>query len=76
MKTAEELKQAVDEYIVAKGYELKKSYFSPFDNVYNVTTTDYTELEGKLVKCKNGKMKLVFKVDGKVRSIKHNKGEN
>ncbi len=70
MRTADELKQAVDGYMEAHGMQMKKNYFNPFEKTYQVTTMDYTEIDAKIVQCKNGKTKIVFKVDGKVVSIK------
>lgn len=69
MKTAEELKVMVDNYMKTHGMELKKSSFNPFDLTYTVTTMDYTELDAKIITMKNGNTKTVFKVDGTVASL-------
>lgn len=69
MKTADELKQAVDSYMKRKGEKLKKSNFNPFDMTYSVTTQNYTEYEAKIITDKNGKKRTIFKVDGKVASF-------
>lgn len=70
MKTAEQLRKAVDNYMEHHGMEKKKSSFDPFAKTYKVTSMDYTELDAKIVDCKNGNTKLVFKVNGKISSIK------
>jgi hypothetical protein len=69
MRTADELKKAVDSYIERKGEKMKKSNFSPFDLTYSVTTQDYTEYEAKIITDKSGRKRTIFKVDGKISSF-------
>lgn len=69
IKNAEQLQQAVNDYMNRHGLKLKYSRYNPFDNYYNVLTTDYTQLESKVITMKNGKTRVVFKVDGKVKSL-------
>lgn len=69
IKNAEQLQQAVNDYMDRHGLKLKYSRYNPFDNYYNVLTDDYTQLESKVITMKNGKTRVVFKVDGKVKSL-------
>lgn len=70
MRTFAELKSAVLFYCSKHGYMPKYTKCNPEGLYYYVLAMDYTEIEAKIIKMKNGKQKLVFKVDGKIVSIK------
>lgn len=70
MKTIQELKSAVMFYCSKHGHMPRYIKCFPDELIVNVLAMDYTEIEAKIIQCKNGKTKLVFKVDGKVVSIK------
>lgn len=69
MKTFQELNHAVMFYCSKHGYMPKYIKRYPDELSISILSMDYTELEAKIVKCKNGKTKVVFKVDGKTTSI-------
>lgn len=70
MKTFKELNHAVLFYCSKHGYMPKYIKRFPDEMFISILATDYTEIEGKIVQMQNGKTKLVFKVDGKIKSIK------
>ena len=69
IKDVYELEKAVNAYVNRHGMELKFTSLSPFGNFYNVRTMDYTEIESKIITMKNGKTRVLFKVDGKISSL-------
>lgn len=70
MRTIDELEKAVLDYVERHQLgEKKKSSHYPSELYYSYTTMNYTELEAKIVQMKNGKTRVVFKVDGKVTSL-------
>lgn len=70
MKTFQELNHAVLFYCSKHGYMPKYIKRFPDALFISILATDYTEIEGKIVQAKDGKTKLVFKIDGKITSIK------
>ncbi|MGN1342056.1 MAG: hypothetical protein ACI4VL_02350 [Bacilli bacterium] len=69
IKNVYELEEAVNNYMKRKGIELKYSQLDVVENSYNVLTMDYTQIESKIINMKNGRTKVLFKVDGKITSI-------
>jgi hypothetical protein len=70
MKTIEELEKAVIAYAEKHGYGPLKMYsYYPDKLYYSYTDINYYKLEGQIITMKNGKTRVVFKVDGKVASI-------
>ena len=63
------LEKAVNDYMERHNLELKHSFRNVDYNYYNVTTMDFKLLEARIIPMKNGKSKIVFKVDGKLSSI-------
>ena len=69
MKTIGYLEKAVNEYMERHGHKPKYTQRKPDELYYYVEAFDYTELEGQIIPTKTGS-RVVFKVDGKVTSIK------
>lgn len=69
MRNIEDLIKVVNAYVERHGLTPKMTYTDPDALIYNIRTMDYTELESKIIKMKNGKTRIGFKVDGKVTSI-------
>lgn len=70
IKNVYELEKAVNDYMSRHG--IKPKYISTNINKqeYNVIyTMDYDRLESKIITMKNGKTKVVFKVNGKIESL-------
>lgn len=70
MRAFEELEQAVVEYCKRHGHTPKHTKRRPSAKYYYVEAMDYTEIEAKIAPMKNGKERVVFKVNGKITSIK------
>lgn len=70
IKDVYELEKAVNDYMERHG--IKPKYFSlntdkqEFNVIY---TMDYDRLESKIITMKNGKTRVVFKVNGEVTSL-------
>lgn len=70
MRTIDELEKAVHAYAEKHGYGPKKmSSRYPDQLYYSYTDMNYDTLEGKIITMKNGKTRVVFKVDGKITSL-------
>ena len=69
IKDIKQLEKAIQAYVKRHGMSLKYSQRNYTDNIYNVLTSDYTQLESKIITMKNGKTRVVFKVDGKIESL-------
>ena len=63
------LEKAVNDYMSRHGLTLKYSNRNIDYDYYNVTTTDFTLLEGRIIKKSNGKTTVIFKVDGQRKSL-------
>ena len=69
IKDIYELEKAVNTYMKRNNLQLKYSNRNIDYNYYNVTTTDFKLLESRIIQMKNGKTRVLFKVDGKTTSI-------
>lgn len=69
IKDIKQLEKAVQAYMKRHGMSLKYSQRNYTGNIYNVLTSDYTQLESKIITMKNGKTKVIFKADGKIESL-------
>ena len=69
IKDVYQLEEVVNDYVKRKGMKLKYSRLNIVENSYNVLNIDYTEIESKIITMKNGRTKVVFKVDGKITSL-------
>ena len=70
IKDVWELEKAINAYM--KRHRMKPKYTSlnPEKQIYKVNyTMDYDRLEGKIITMKNGKTRVVFKVNGEVTSL-------
>lgn len=70
MRTYEELNRAVLFYCSKHGHMPKYIKRYPDEMTISVLAMDYTELDAKIATDKNGKTRVVFKIDGKVASLK------
>lgn len=69
IKDVHALEKAVNDYMERHSLQLQHDFRNNDYNYYNVTTTDFTLLEARIVKTYNGKTRVVFKVDGKIASL-------
>lgn len=70
MRNIDELEKAVLAYAEKHGYGPNKmSSRYPDQLYYSYTDMNYYKLEGQIITMKNGKTRVVFKVDGKVTSL-------
>lgn len=69
IKDVYQLEEVVNDYMKRKGMKLKYSRLNIVENSYNVLTMDYTGIEAKIITMKNGKTRVVFKLDGKITSV-------
>ena len=70
IKDIYELEEVVNAYMNRHGMKPKYISTNIDKQEYNVIyTMDYDRLESKIVTMKNGKTKVVFKVNGKIKSL-------
>lgn len=70
IKNVYELEKAVNDYMNRHGMKPKYTSLNHETNTYNVNyTMDYDRLESKIITMKNGKTKVIFKVNGKIESL-------
>lgn len=69
IKDIYQLEEVVNDYMKRKGMKLKYSRLDIVENSYNVLTMDYTKIESKIITMKNGKTRVVFKLDEKITSL-------
>lgn len=70
IKDVYELEQAVNDYMKRHGMKAKYTSLNPDKQSYNVNyTMDYDILESRIIKMRNGKTRVVFKVNGKIESL-------
>lgn len=70
IKDVYELEKAVNQYIERHGMKPKWTSLNHETNTYNVNRTmDYDRLEARIINTKDGKTKVLFKVNGEVTSI-------
>jgi len=70
MRTIDELEKAVVAYAKRHGHTPKMTSRYPDEKYYSIVSMDYTKMEGKIISMKNGKERVIFKVDGKITSLK------
>lgn len=70
MRTFDELEKAVAAYCERHGHTPKHTKRRPNEKYLHIEATDYTSIEARIMEQKNGKTRVLFKVDGKVTSIK------
>ena len=70
VKDVYELEEVVNAYMERHGIKPKYISTNIDKQEYNVIyTMDYDRLESKIVTMKNGKTKVIFKVNGKIESL-------
>ena len=70
IKDIYELELAVNNYMCRHGIKPKYISTNIDKQEYNVIyTMDYDRLESKIITMKNGKTRVVFKVNGKIESL-------
>ena len=70
IKDVYELEKAVNEYMKRHGMKPKWTSLNHETNTYNVNRTmDSDRLEARIINTKDGKTKVLFKVNGEVTSI-------
>lgn len=70
IKDVYELEKAVNDYMKRHGMNPKYTSLDNEKQSYNVNyTMDYDRLEARIITMKNGKTKVVFKVNGKITSL-------
>lgn len=70
IKDVYELEKAVNQYMERHGMKPKWTSLNHETNTYNVNRTmDYDRLEARIINTKDGKTKVLFKVNGEVTSI-------
>lgn len=70
IKNVYELEKVVNDYMNRHGMKPKYTGINPDKQEYNVYyTMDYDRLESKIITMKNGKTKVIFKVNGKIESL-------
>lgn len=70
IKDIYELEKAVNNYMSRHGIKPKYISTNIDKQEYNVIyTMDYDRLESRIITMKNGKTKVVFKVNGKIESL-------
>lgn len=70
IKDIYELEKAVNNYMERHGIKPKYISTNIDKQEYNVVyTMDYDRLESRIITMKNGKTKVVFKVNGKIESL-------
>ena len=70
IKDVYELEKAVNAYMERHGMKPKWTALDHEKKFYNVNRTmDYDRLEARIITMKNGKTKVIFKVNGEVTSL-------
>lgn len=70
IKNIYELEKAVNDYMNRHGMKPKWTSLNHEKQCYNVNCTmDYDRLEARILTMKNGKTKVLFKVNGKITSL-------
>lgn len=70
IKDVYELEKAVNAYMERHGMKPKYISLDPDKQEYNVIyTMEYDKLESRIIKMKNGKTRVIFKVNGKIKRL-------
>lgn len=70
IKDVYELEKAVNDYMSRHGMKPKWTSLNHEEKFYNVNLTmDYDRLEARIIRMKNGKTRVIFKVNGEVTSL-------
>lgn len=70
IKDVYQLEQAVNKYMERHGMKPKWTSLNHEEQSYNVNRTmDYDRLESRIITMKNGKTKVIFKVNGEITSL-------
>lgn len=70
IKNVYELEKAVNDYMSRHGMKAKYTTLNTEKQFYNVNyTMEYDILESRIITMKNGKTKVIFKVNGKIKSL-------
>lgn len=70
IKDVYELEKAVNAYMERHGMKPKWTSLDHTTNTYNVNyTMDYDKLESRIITMKNGKTRVIFKVNGEITSL-------
>lgn len=70
IKDVYELEKAVNDYMSRHGMKPKWTSLNHKTKTYNVNRTmDYNRLESRIITMKNGKTRVIFKVNGEITSI-------
>lgn len=70
IKDVYELEKAVNDYMERHGMKAKWTSLNHEKQFYNVNRTmDYDRLESRIITMKNGKTRVVFKVNGEITSL-------
>lgn len=69
MKTIDELEKAVNDYCTRHGMIPQYTKCRPDEKYYFVRSMDYSQMEARILEQKNGKTRVIFKVDGNVTSL-------
>lgn len=70
IKDVYQLEKIVNAYMERHGMKPKYTSLNPEKQCYNVNyTMDYDRLESRIITMKNGKTRVVFKVNGEVTSL-------
>ena len=65
-----DLEKAVNAYMERHGMKPKWTSLNHEKQFYNVNyTMDYDRLESRIITMKNGKTRVIFKVNGKIESL-------
>lgn len=70
IKDVYELEKAVNSYMERHGMKPKYTSLNHEKQFYNVNyTMDYDRLESRIIKMKNGRTRVIFKVNGEITSL-------
>lgn len=69
IKDVYELEKAVKDYMSRHRMEEKRSERNITEDFYKVVTMDYDILKSRIIKMKNRKTRVVFTINGKIKSL-------
>lgn len=69
IKDVWELEKVVNNYLERHGMRAQWTSLNHVENFYKVRTFDYDRIDSRIITMKNGRTKVVFKVNGEVTSL-------